>query len=216
MQHGLADYDVANNMLRAINATNAVPLVRVPWNEPILIMRMLDAGALGIIAPMINNRSETIEFINACKYPPIGNRSYGPIRASLILGRDYVPNANNEVLAFAMIETKEALDNLEEIANVKGLNGFYIGTMDLSISLGLENLGALHDPNLMSAIKRIISIAKENDLMVGIHSKSQKETSKLQNLGVTIITPFKDSQALESKAQQVFEETKKTILDNEN
>ena len=169
LQHGLADYQVATTMLQSINTTNAVPLVRVPWNEPILTMRMLDAGALGIIAPMINNEKEVKVFIESCKYPPIGSRSYGPIRASLTLGQDYFYEANNEVLAIAMIETKEGLEKVEEIASVEGLNGFYIGTIDLSISLGFKALGDLHDPNLMSALQKIIDTAKSHNLFVGIH-----------------------------------------------
>ena len=212
LQHGLADYQSALMMLQSITNTKAVPLVRVPWNEPILIMRMLDAGALGIIVPMIDNQNQIKDFIEASKYPPIGSRSYGPIRASLILGNDYFQEANNEVLAIAMIETKEGLKNIEEIANVDGLNGFYIGTMDLSINLGLKSLGDLHEPNLMSAIEKIIDVAKAHGLMVGIHSKTTEETEILRNLGVNLITPINDSRLLQTSAKLIYDQTR-ALLD---
>ena len=212
LQHGLADYQTALSMLQSINTSNTVPLVRVPWNEPILIMRMLDAGAYGIIVPMIDNQNQVKDFIEACKYPPIGSRSYGPIRASLTLGPDYFDNANNEVLAIAMIETKEGLNNIEEIASVDGLNGFYIGTIDLSISLGLKTLGDLHDTILMSAIQKIVDTAREHKLVVGIHTKSPEETGVLQKLGVNMITPINDSTLLKTSASQMYNQTKKLLL----
>ena len=212
LQHGLADYQTAVAMLQSINTTRAVPLVRVPWNEPILVMRMLDAGAYGIIAPMINNKSETKAFVEACKYPPIGLRSYGPIRASLTLGNDYFQHANDEVLAIAMIETKEGLENVEEIASVEGLNGFYIGTIDLSISLGLKNLGDLENQTLLSAIKKIIDTANKHGLFVGVHTKPAEETKLLQNLGVKLLTPLNDSTLLQTHAKESFQQTKKLLV----
>ena len=212
LQHGLADYQTAISMLQSMNTTNTVPLVRVPWNEPILIMRMLDAGAYGIIVPMIDNQKQVKDFIEACKYPPIGSRSYGPIRASLTLGSDYFEKANNEVLAIAMIETKVGLNNIDEIASVDGLNGFYIGTMDLSISLGLKILGDLHDATLMSAIQKIVDTAKEHNLFVGIHTKSPEETETLQKIGVNMITPINDSTLLKTYASQIYNQTKKLLF----
>lgn len=211
LQHGLADYQIALTMLQSINSSGNVPLVRVPWNEPSLVMKMLDAGALGVIVPMIDNQKQIRHFIDACKYPPLGSRSFGPIRASLTLGKDYFQEANNEILAIAMIETREGLKNIEDIANVEGLNGFYIGTMDLSISLGLKSLGDLHDAILMSAIEKILDIAKEQDLLIGIHSKSLEETEILRDLGVNIITPINDSTLLQTSALSIYNQTK-TLL----
>lgn len=212
MQHGLADYQTAVAMLQAISTTETVPLVRVPWNEPILIMRMLDAGAYGIIAPMINTKEEVKAFVESCRYPPLGMRSYGPIRASLTYGNDYLKHANQEVLAIAMIETREGLKNIEDIASIEGLNGFYIGTMDLSISLGLKQLGSLHDTTLISSIEKIIEVAQKHNLVVGIHSKSTEDTEILRNLRVNMITPINDSNLLQVYAKQIYDETRKVIL----
>lgn len=213
MQHGLADYQTAVHMLQAISTTGTVPIVRVPWNEPILIMRMLDAGAFGIVAPMINAKEEAKIFVESCKYPPLGQRSYGPVRASLKYGTDYLQHANNEILAIAMIETKEGLANVEEIASVEGLNGFYIGTMDLSISLGIKDLGNLHNPELITAMKRIMKAAKENNLIVGVHSKSNEETTILRELGVRLITILNDSNLFQASVKGVYDNTRKFLGD---
>ena len=211
MQHGLADYQTAVNMLQAISTTETVPLARVPWNEPILIMRMLDAGAYGIVAPMINNKAEAKAFVESCKYPPIGQRSYGPVRASLKYGTDYFQHANEEVLAIAMIETRGGLENVEEIASVEGLNGFYIGTIDLSISLGIKDLGNLHNPELIVAMKKIMEAAKKNNLIVGVHSKSNEETTILRGLGVKMITVLNDSNLFQASVKEVFDNARKFL-----
>ena len=97
---------------------------------------MLDAGCYGIICPMVNSRAECEAFVQACRYPPQGYRSFGPTRATLYAGKDYAPNANATVLTFAMIETKQALDNLDAILSVPGLDAIYVGPADLSQSLG--------------------------------------------------------------------------------
>lgn len=211
MQHGLIDYQTALTMLQSMQASGTVPLVRVPWNEPILTMKMLDAGAYGIIVPMIDNQKQIKDFIEVCKYPPLGSRSYGPIRSSLVLGDDYFKNANSEVLAIGMIETKEGLNNVEEIASFEGLNGFYIGTIDLSISLGIRPLGDLHSEKLISAITKIVDTAKKHDLIVGVHTKSPEETKILQGLGVNLLTFLNDSTLLKSNTKQIYDQARKLL-----
>ena len=136
MQHGVVDYPNALQMLQAISTTDVVPMARVNWNEPGQIMKILDAGAYGIICPMVSNKKEAESFVQACLYPPKGYRSYGPIRGLLYGGADYGKHANDEILKFAMIETKEALSNLDEIMSTKALDGIYIGPADLSLAIG--------------------------------------------------------------------------------
>ena len=89
LQHGVVDYQTAVGMLQAISTTAVVPMVRVPWLDPGIVMKMLDAGSYGVICPMINNRDEAETFVRACRYPPRGSRSMGPIRATLYAGDDY-------------------------------------------------------------------------------------------------------------------------------
>ena len=115
MQHGVIDYSHAISMLQAISTTDVTPLARVNWNEPGQIMKILDAGAYGIICPMVSNKKEAENFVQACMYPPHGYRSFGPVRGLIYGGPDYANEANNEILKFAMIETKESLEKLDEI-----------------------------------------------------------------------------------------------------
>ncbi len=135
MQHGLMDYQTALTMLQAISTTEVTPLVRVPWNEPGIIGRMLDAGAQGIICPMVNTRADAEALVGACRYAPQGYRSMGPTRASVYAGSDYTTQANSSVIVMAMIETRQALDNVDAIASTPGLDGLYIGPGDLGQSL---------------------------------------------------------------------------------
>jgi 4-hydroxy-2-oxoheptanedioate aldolase len=115
LQHGPVDFQAAVGMLAAISTTPAVPMVRVPWNEPILTAKLLDAGAYGVICPMINSKAEAEALVGACRYPPRGARSFGPNRALLYGGADYWQHANDEVLVFAMVETREAVKNLDGV-----------------------------------------------------------------------------------------------------
>jgi len=131
MQHGMIDYQMMVTMLQGISTTNVTPLVRVPWNDPAHIQKALDAGAYGIVCPMINNRAEAEKFVSSMLYAPLGSRSSGPIRASLYGGADYHAKANDIVVAFGMIETVEAMENLDQILSVKGLDAVYVGPSDL-------------------------------------------------------------------------------------
>src|SRR3990172_8524975 len=126
-QHGLIDYQVSVDKLRAISTTDAVPIVRVPWNEPGIIMKSLDAGAYGVIVPMVNTRAEAEAAVSYCRYAPRGVRSYGPSRAVLYSGRDYFQHANDTVLCIVMIETAQAIENLDDILSVAGVDVAYIG-----------------------------------------------------------------------------------------
>ncbi len=137
MQHGVIGYDVAVPMLQTISATDVTPIVRVPWCEPALIMKMLDAGAYGIIVPLVNDRAQAEAAAAACRYPPRGTRSHGPTRAAYYAGFDYLAHANDEVLCIPQIETVEAMENLDDILSVPGIDVAYIGPMDLTISIGI-------------------------------------------------------------------------------
>ena len=123
-------------MLQAISQTDTVPVVRVPWNEPATIMKALDLGAYGIIVPLVNTAEDAAKAVAACRYPPVGMRSSGPVRAVHYGGADYVANANDEIVIMAMIETKEGLANLDAICATPGLDAVYIGPADLSFALG--------------------------------------------------------------------------------
>ena len=155
MQHGLVDYQAALNMLQVISGSGKTPMVRVPWNEPGIIMKALDAGALGIVCPMINTPDDAINFVGATRYAPLGYRSSGPTRAMMVHGPNYHDEANDNIISFAMIETVEALENVEKIAATEGLTGIYIGPSDLSISMGYKPGLDRQEPEMIEAIKKI-------------------------------------------------------------
>eukprot|EP00039_Didymoeca_costata_P002784 m.62566 g.62566 ORF g.62566 m.62566 type:complete len:309 (-) comp11518_c0_seq2:97-1023(-) len=169
LQHGLIDYPMAVSMLQAISRTNVTPLVRVPWNEPGIIGKVLDAGALGIICPMINNREQCEAFVKACLYPPAGARSTGPTRANMVYGVEYWGKANEYVLPMAMVETKEALANVKEIATTPGLRAIYIGPSDLSVSMGYKPGCDRTEPEVLEAISVIRQACKDAGIYVALH-----------------------------------------------
>lgn len=208
MQHGLADFATAVSMLQAISTTNAVPLVRVPWNEPISIMRMLDAGAYGIIAPMINTRPEAEAFVRACRYPPAGYRSYGPIRANLNDDPDYIALADQGVVTLAMIETQEALKNLDDILATESLDGIYLGLADMRLSLGSRESGRTAGPPIGEILDDVLGKASSFHRVVGIHADSPETVAALSEVGFRLVTPVNDSTSLRSSARQTVQQAR--------
>jgi len=211
LQHGLADYSMALTMLQAISTTNTVPMVRPPWNEPGILMRLLDAGAYGVICPMINSRADAEAFVSACRYAPQGVRSYGPSRAALYAGEDYLSNANETVLLLAMIDTAEALQRVDEIASTPGLNGLFLGPADLSVSMGLADLANYQDALLLKATKRILEAAKRHGRFAGAHANTPENAVLLAGLGFDLVTPMDDSKLLRAAAAANLAQTRQGI-----
>jgi 4-hydroxy-2-oxoheptanedioate aldolase len=172
MQHGLIDYSDVWPMLQAISQTDTVPVVRVPWNDPATIMKALDAGAYGVIVPLVNSAEEAARAVAACRFPPAGMRSFGPIRANLYAGANYAAESNDQIVVFAMIETKQALANLEEICQVPGLDAVYIGPADLSYALDLPPRGDNPDPKHLETCDRIRETAHKHGKKAVMHCAS--------------------------------------------
>tara|TARA_B100001248_G_scaffold154139_1_gene116008 strand:+ start:520 stop:1308 length:789 start_codon:yes stop_codon:yes gene_type:complete len=202
MQHGLIDYPNAVNMLQAISTTETTPMARVNWNEPGQIMKILDAGCYGIICPMVSNRKEAENFIKACQYPPKGYRSFGPIRASIYGGDDYAKDANDEILKLAMIETKEALEKLDEILDTPNLDGIYIGPADLSLAVGEEpGFDKPENTKAYKEILRILDAAKKRDLLAGLHNGTAEYALKMIKKGFNLVTVGSDSRYIVAGAR---------------
>ena len=208
MQHGQNDYSTTISMLQAISQKSTVPFARVPWNEAGIIMRMLDAGVCGIITPMINTKNECEQFVSYCRYPPMGIRSFGPMRAQLVYGSDYFQNANSQIVTLAMIETQEAINNLDEILSVKNLNGVYIGPADMSIAYGLTPKFDVKDDPIYSNIKLIVKKAKEHGKIAGIHNGTTGYAKEMISLGYQFVTISSDFRAMSSFAKNIVEEMK--------
>lgn len=192
MQHGLIDYSDAVAMLQAISTTDAVPMARVPWNDPAIIMRLLDLGCYGIICPLINTRPDAEAFVGACRYPPAGYRSFGPTRATLYAGADYLEHADRQIITMAMIETAEAVENLDEILSVPGLDAIYIGPADLSQSLGGMERTDLTEPRLVAVLDRILETAKKHSVVAGIYCASPQYAARMVDRGAQFVTVLSD------------------------
>jgi 4-hydroxy-2-oxoheptanedioate aldolase len=208
LQHGPVGYDGALDMLVALSTTDVVPLARVPWNEPGIIMKMLDAGCYGIICPMVNTAEEAERFVAACRYPPQGMRSIGPNRALLYGGADYIQSANDAIVALAMIETQQGLDNLDAILDVPGLDGVYIGPTDLGQSLTGRGAMDPTEPTAVAAIERIRGAVCERRMIAGIHTGSVDYARQMVEKGFNFVTIMADSRILLSAARQMVEATK--------
>ena len=204
MQHGLMDYQTAFGMLQAISTTSTTPLVRVNWNEPGSIMKVLDAGAYGVICPMINSRAECEAFVGACRYHPRGYRSAGPTRATVYAGRDYETYANQTVITLAMIETRQAMDNLDEIMSVPGLDGVYVGPNDLSLSMDLPERANLTEAHMVPLLEKIVAATKRHGIQAGIHTRSAVDGRLMIEKGFTFVTVNSDTALLTSAASSVI------------
>ena len=205
MQHGVVDYPNALQMLQAISTTDVVPMARVNWNEPGQIMKILDAGSYGVICPMVSNRKEAEKFVKACMYPPKGYRSFGPIRGLLYGGPDYGKYANDEILKFAMIETKEALDNLDSIMSTPGLNGIYIGPADLSLAIGEEpSFDKPEGDKVYDTILKILEHAKKNNIIAGIHNMKADYADKMIKKGFQLVTVGSDQRFMSGGAKEAI------------
>ncbi len=204
MQHGVVDYQAAVNMLTAISTTQTVPVVRVPWLEPGILMKMLDAGAYALICPMVNTREDAERLVAATHYPPMGNRSMGPIRATLYGGADYQPKANETIVVFAMIETRQALDNLDAILSVPGLDAVYIGPADLSLALGCTPQFDDVEPPVAAAIDHILARAKAHGVVAGIHNGTPEAALKRIAKGFQFVTIASDARLMAAGSQQVL------------
>lgn len=202
MQHGALDYSAALPMLQAMRASGVVPMARVPWREPGIVMKALDAGAMGIICPMINSAAEAAEFVSYMRYPPLGQRSFGPTRAAVAYG-GYGVAANDQVLALAMIETQAGVDNLEEIAATPGLDGLYIGPADLTLGTQDGRLPPGFDreePEMVALIQRILAACKANGIRACLHCGTPAYAAKAIGWGFDLTTVSGDSRLLAAAA----------------
>lgn len=204
LQHGVVDYQKMVTMLQAITITETVPVVRVPWLEPGILMKSLDAGAQALICPMINTREEAQKFVAWTSYAPRGTRSFGPVRAAMVLGADYPTAANDHIVRFAMIETAQALDNLDAILSVEGLDAIYIGPSDLSLSLGCKPVFDDVEPKAAQAIEHIVERARSHGIVAGIHNGLPRVAKARIDLGFRFVTLSSDARMLISGSQELL------------
>lgn len=214
LQHGLVGYEVATTMLQAMRASGVTPMVRVPWLDPAAIMKSLDAGAYGIICPMVNTREEAERLVSYVRYPPQGVRSFGPTRANFSAGGDYGEHADAEILCFAMIETAEAFANLDAIVSTPGLDGVYIGPADLTLGLTGRRYPTGFDreePEVVEAIKTILHKAHRAGIRACLHNGTPAYAAKAIGWGFDLVTISNDVRLLAGAAQASVSAARKLI-----
>ncbi len=191
LQHGLIDDPTALQILHAIDQRRCPVFVRLAWNDPAAIMRALDRGAAGIIAPLITSPADVQTLVAACRFPPDGFRSYGPVRVGVAHGIAELAAIAQIPLIMPMIETASALDQIEAIASVPGIDGLYVGPADLSLSLGLPVPVDFAAPRFRAALARVASVCAQRGLVAGIYA-SPDHAADLAALGFRFITIVND------------------------
>lgn len=193
-QHGVVDYAGSVPMIQAIELSGATPLVRVPWNEPGIIGKTLDAGAHGVIVPMVNTREQAEAVVASCRYAPDGTRSWGPVLAGM-RHADHRTWAADTIAVIPMIETTEAIANLDDILSVPGIDAIYVGPADLAVSLGLDPYGNEGTPAFDDALATIVAACGRHGVVPGIHSTGAL-TPLRREQGFRMITVTSDGLAL--------------------
>jgi len=209
VQHGTLEYGDVLGMIQAIDVSGIPTLVRAPWNEPGIIMKLLDAGAAGVICPGIETAEDCRRFVGACKYPPKGYRSHAGTRALGYGGGGQSPaSINRRVLAIAMIESLEALENLDAILATPGLSGIFIGPNDLCLSMtgsgGIDH----EDGPVRDAIWRIIAACKARRMPVGLYCGGAIYAARMAAQGVDFIALASDLGLMTSGARRLLSELK--------
>jgi 4-hydroxy-2-oxoheptanedioate aldolase len=200
MQHGCMDYETALAMIRAVDLSSAVPVVRVPWNDPGIIGRVLDAGALGVIIPMIQTADDARRAVEACRYPPAGRRSFGPVRVGLRDGPGYFGGANDRIAVIPMIETAEALAEVDQIAATPGVDALFVGPFDLSIALGLPPGDNDGKPVFDEAIAKVSAAARAAGVATAVLSNTRVAPLRIAQ-GFKMISVTTDLSALSATAR---------------
>jgi 4-hydroxy-2-oxoheptanedioate aldolase len=193
LQHGVQDYQSMVACFQAMQSHPVTPMVRVPWNEPGIIGKVLDAGAYGVICPMVNTREQAEAFVSYAKYPPRGARSNGPIRVGMYgEAGTYQTVANDETLALPMIETREAVANLDAILDVPGIAGVYIGPSDLGFSHGLVPKLDREEPEMLRIFDQVIEATGRRGLHAGIHTGTAAYAARAIGMGFRLVTLAND------------------------
>ena len=208
LQHGTMGMGDVLPMLQAISQTDVTPVVRVPWNEPAPIMKALDLGAYGIIVPMINSAEEAARAVAAVRYPPVGMRSSGPVRALHYGGPDYLAKADDEIIVFGMVETKEGMKNLDAICATPGLDAVYIGPADLSFALGLAPKADNADPLHMDACNQILAAAHRAGIKACMHCASASFASGALERGFDLVMLTQDMACMVAGARRQLDDLK--------
>ncbi len=214
LQHGLFDFAATVRSLQALHGRGVAPLVRVPWNEPGILGKVLDAGAWGVICPMVNTADDARALVEACLYAPQGSRSYGPIRAGLYGGPEaYQHTANENVLVLPQIETVQAVENLEAILAVPGVSGVYVGPGDLGLAMGLPPVMDREEPEILRLYERVVAAAEAAGKIAAIHNATPAYAARMVRMGFHMVTAASDVGLLVFGAMQAVKAVQHLSVD---
>jgi 4-hydroxy-2-oxoheptanedioate aldolase len=208
LQHGEQTLEGLGDVVGAIELAGAVPFVRIAWNDPATVMRTLDLGARGVICPMVDTAEDAAAFVRFCRYPPLGARSYGPVRSAFGTGHGHTETANESVLAFAQIETSDGWANVEAICATTGLDGVYVGPADLSLALGFDGFADLSAPDMVEALDRVVAAASSQGVVPGIHAPSFERAVEMARRGFRFVGAAGDVELLRAGAAESIERTR--------
>ena len=209
LQHGVQDYMSMVGCFQAMQSHPVLPMVRVPWNEPGIVGKVLDAGAYGVICPMVNTVEEAQKFVSYCRYPPAGARSNGPIRAGIYgVSTNYQKTANEEILCIPMIETQQAVDNLEAILDVPGIDAVYIGPSDLGFSMGLIPILDREEPQILAIYDRIVRETAKRGIAACVHCGTAAYAKRAIGMGFKLVTISNDSGLMLTAAKAAVTEAR--------
>ena len=194
LQHGLSDFEHGWMLVQAMRGTGATPVVRVPFNSTPWPGKALDAGAEAVIVPMVNSRADAELAAAACRYPPLGVRSFGPVRAGMLLGND-PPEVNAKVACLVMIETVRAVERADEICATPGVDGVYIGPADLSVSMS-GSLGAMGSKEHADALEAVRLACERHGIIPGLHTSGGAQARHFADLGFKMCTLGTDAALL--------------------
>ncbi|MGI6038396.1 MAG: HpcH/HpaI aldolase family protein [Limnochordia bacterium] len=212
MEHNPINIETAATMFAAINQTDTAPMVRIPWNHPEHVKRVLDAGAWGIVVPMVCSRQEAEDVVAAAKFPPAGIRSNGGGRYDIALDTDrdtYNERANDDLLVIVQIEHIDAVERAEEILSVPGVDGCFIGPLDLMTSMGMIGRFNIEAPEVKEAIAEVVRASKKCGVAAGIHVQTGKDVLRRIDEGFQFIALASDMNLMVAGIKQ-----EKGIVDN--
>lgn len=210
LEHSPIDLETADRMIQALQGTETVPIVRVAWNLHWLAKPVLDMGAMGVIMPWVNSKSEAVDAVQALRYPPEGVRGVGASVAARRWGlptSEYLKVANREILAILQIENIEAVNHIDEILAVPGIDVIFVGPNDLSASMGL--LGQTTHPRVEEAIQKVLAATKKSKVPVGILGFSPDDANRRIAQGFQFIAVASDAGLLSSGAKDILRQIKK-------
>lgn len=208
MQHGYASYDEMRLMMQAVGRAGGVPMMRPPLDDFGMAARALDAGASVIIAPMINTPDDARRLVDATKFPPLASRSFGPAQALELWGlnrQDYLSAANELTCVLAMIETAQAVSNMDEILAENGVDGIFVGPFDLSISLSGGKVGGAGDPDVVNILPRVVEAAQEHNKICGIYASGSEQARTFAALGFNLVSATSDAGLIGTGAKAVLD-----------